>query len=182
MVRLFTAVRVPERFVPVIAELEAQLPSNGLKLVKPEIAHITLRFIGEVVEERVPQIVDALRSVRMHKFDALLKGMGAFPSPRRARVVWMGCEGEFVPLFKSVEDALCSTGMDREKKQYHPHITLARVKRLTEEDGTRLEEVIRRHKSTQFGGFEVNEFVLFESILRKEGPTYREIEAFTLEE
>jgi len=180
--RLFTAVRIPEHLVPVIAELEAQLPSNGLKLVRPEIAHITLRFIGEVAEEKVPPIVDALRSVRMHRFDALLRGMGAFPSPRRARVVWMGCEGEFASLFKKVEDALCSTGMNRERKQYHPHLTLARVKRLTREDGTRLEEVISRHKSTQFGGFEVGEFVLFESTLRKEGPTYQEIEAFTLEE
>lgn len=182
MARLFTAVRAPEYLVPVIAELEAQLPSNGLKLVRPEIAHITLKFIGEVAEKEVAPIVDALRSVRMHRFDALLKGMGAFPSPRRARVVWMGCEGEFTSLFKRVEDALCSMGIKKERKQYHPHLTLARVKRLTGEGCTRLEEVISRHKSTQFGGFEVGEFVLFESVLRKEGPIYQEIETFTLEE
>ncbi|MHC1593564.1 MAG: RNA 2',3'-cyclic phosphodiesterase [Methermicoccaceae archaeon] len=181
MPRLFTAVKLPESLTPVVAELEAQLPSTHLKLVRADIAHITLKFIGEVLEEELPRIVQALSGVRMGRFEATLKGVGAFPSAKKPRVVWMGCEGEFAPLFEQVENALFSVGVKRETRQFHAHLTLARVKRLTGEDAALLESLIERHESTHFGEFGVNEFVLVQSTLTPEGPIYRELERFPLE-
>ncbi|MHC1588541.1 MAG: RNA 2',3'-cyclic phosphodiesterase [Methermicoccaceae archaeon] len=181
MVRLFTAVKIPERLTPVIAELEDELPSAHLKLVRANIAHITLKFMGEVPEGDVLKVREVLRGVHVHGFKAALRGMGAFPSVRRARVVWVGCEGEFAPLFEAVEDALLPLGFEREKRRFHAHLTLARIKHLTREEVAAIEGIIKRHTCTTFGTFDVNEFVLFQSTLTPAGPIYRELESFPLE-
>ena len=106
---------------------------DGIRWTKPENVHLTLKFLGEVHDEALESICGALkRACSGHApFDARLEGVGAFPSPRRARVVWAGVgEGseEISALAASVESALEPVGFRREGHRYVPHATLGRAR------------------------------------------------------
>ena len=81
-----------------IRRLQGQIAIEGLRLVRPELVHVTLKFLGDQSEERVEEIIEALAKIRVKPFPARIKGMGAFPG-RSIRVVWLGLEGSFLELY-----------------------------------------------------------------------------------
>ena len=131
--RLFLAINLPPSTVEAIDRavdpLRAAAPA--LRWVPPERWHLTVRFIGERVATAVAEIGGALdMAIRGHAVAPLaIGGVGAFPSFRRARVVWMGIapDPRLELLHHDIESACVALGMEAEGRPFRPHLTLARV-------------------------------------------------------
>jgi len=129
--------------------------------------HITLKFFGETdknssIEEKMKEIEKEFPS-----FNVSLKGIGAFPSPKRAKILWVGVEegkNNMVELFSTIENKASNLGFEKEMRKFHPHITFARVKK----GKYRLPENI----DFSFDSFPVHEVTLFKSTLTPKGPIY----------
>lgn len=171
--RAFVAVEISEPVRQQIRELLSRLQQAKVRWVKPEQMHLTLAFLGEVSEQFIGAAGDRLNAAvcAQRVFSCRLAGLGAFPSPARARVVWIGMdEGkeELKRLQAAVVQELSKLGYTPEKRPFSPHLTLGRL---------RFPQDLRSLCQTEFGSelFEVGKVVLFQSILRPEGPEYRRL-------
>lgn len=183
--RLFLAVELPP---PVVDALDTAIAP--LRAEAPEIAwspaakwHLTMKFLGDVVEERVPEIGAMAEFVaRVHRpFAMQLHGIGAFPNFRRARVVWIGVEQEprLELLHHDLELAAEAEGFDVEGRAFRPHVTLARVQEPLELEVAR--RVARAARRIDFAAsVAVSEISLFESTLAPAGARYRRLHAAAL--
>ena len=132
--RVFVAVFPPPGVQEALVQAARALPTDAFRLTAPERVHLTLKFLGEVPPEALPRATSALERVGQHggPFDATVSGFGAFPSARRARILWAGIgQGaeELVTLARAVEDLLEPEGFAREDKPFVPHLTLGRARR-----------------------------------------------------
>lgn len=133
--RLFIAINIPGEMRDEIWKSAAPLRARGsaVRWVAPEAMHLTLKFLGEVPADRERTVGDALASAAagVTPFDLQLRGFGAFPNTRVAKVIWLGCE---VPatlrlLQRQVEEELGEVGFPRDTRRFHPHLTLGRLGR-----------------------------------------------------
>ncbi|TVQ13348.1 MAG: RNA 2',3'-cyclic phosphodiesterase [Balneolaceae bacterium] len=173
MIRLFTAVQLPDH----IREAIPIPDSSGIKTVSEENLHITLRYLGEIRRERVQELRNALRTVSFNPFAATAAGTGCFPNRRNPAVLWVGVEpaGQIEALFYRIEDALNPLGYGPEKRRFHPHITVARPRPRAKKAAI---DFLDQYSDFSAGEFAIDEFVLYESILRREGPEYRMVEVY----
>lgn len=148
--RLFVAVNFPARLRQKIVRLSRPLEEAGVpgQWTEADKVHLTLKFIGEVPAVDVEPISEALEEVAgsFRPFELRFGAIGAFPSPRRPRVVWLGVEQ--TPELRFVKDdlerRLAELGIAREQRPYQPHITLGRSPAEAEAgEFRRLEEVAR---------------------------------------
>ena len=107
---------------------ECDLP---VRWVDAEHYHVTLKFLGEVPEDRMEGVQDALDKVASTttQLDLAVEGFGAFPTIRRPQVIWVGIEPSpaLRCLKQDVEWALMSCGFERETRAFHPHLTIGRA-------------------------------------------------------
>lgn len=108
-------------------------PGDGVSWVKRENLHYTMRFLGEVGEDgaRRATAAAAEAAAQHGAFEAELGGLGAFPSPRHPRVIWIGLARGAEPLealARSLERSLEARGFEREKRPFKAHLTLGRVR------------------------------------------------------
>ena len=178
-VRCFVAVDLPAQMREEIGRLQSQIATEGLRLVRPELVHITLKFLGEVPEEEAEKVAEALRGVRVAPFAARVRGMGAFPG-KTIRVIWLGLEGNFEELYQDVEAALAPFGFEREARGFSPHVTLGRVGRPSAETNRKLAPKIAALSGVDLGIFTVDRFLLKKSTLTRGGPIYDDLAEFPL--
>ncbi|HLC46408.1 MAG TPA: RNA 2',3'-cyclic phosphodiesterase [Candidatus Nanoarchaeia archaeon] len=168
--RLFIAIDLPEEAQKALRAAQEQLPDDdnaGLSKVKE--FHLTVKFLGEVAEERAEEIKNALTEVIPLSLNASLGKIGVFPDKSAPRVVWVGIEPqkEIIELQRDIDSAL--TGLFPKEKDYSPHITLARVKTLkTAEELMLSAQKIKIADMT----FPIASFSLIKSTLTPEGPIY----------
>jgi 2'-5' RNA ligase len=183
-VRLFVAVELGEHVqasaARVVEELKRRTASSApharVTWVQPGHLHLTLKFIGEVDPSRGRQVAAALESpLAASAFALTVEGTGTFPPKRPPRVVWAGITAGIDSL-RSVErevssrlEQLISPADDRD---YHPHVTLGRVKNPA---GLRPVALLEGLTDVPFGVVQVAAVTLFESRLSSRGPTYTEI-------
>ncbi|HEU4563374.1 MAG TPA: RNA 2',3'-cyclic phosphodiesterase [Gemmatimonadaceae bacterium] len=133
--RLFIAVNLPleERRAMFAAAQPLRAAAPGASWVRAENLHVTIKFLGEVAEERVTELRTALsEAVAPHRAFALaLGGAGAFPNLRAPRVVWMGAapEPRLELVHHDIESACAALGYPVEGRPFRPHVTLGRVKK-----------------------------------------------------
>jgi 2'-5' RNA ligase len=152
---------------------------GDVRWVRPSNIHLTLKFLGDVPEESLGDIVATVASVceRHDEFAAEVTGFGAFPSGRRARILWAGVsEGSerLRSLAGDLEAALEPLGFDRERRAYRPHLTLGRARGrpvVLPGEGAPL---------TQPPGFRVGNLDLVRSVLREDGAVYEVLESLGL--
>jgi len=156
----------------------------GLNFTDPEGAHVTLKFLGDVDEGRLPELTVALdRAVdaaNVGPFRATFGGLGVFPSIEYITVVWFGVrEGgdELTRLHEAIETETTSLGFDPEDHEFTPHVTLARMDHAGAKG--RVQEIVRT-EDPDAGAMTVSEVRLTESTLTPEGPEYSTVEAFEL--
>ncbi len=178
-IRCFVAVELPSEMCEGIRVLQGQIAKEGLRLVRPELMHVTLKFLGDLPKERVEKIVESLDRIRVNPFPVRVKGIGAFPR-RSYRVVWLGLEGGFQELHKQVEDALGTIGIERDMRGFSPHITLGRVVRPSPQMDQKLAQDIATFSGIDLGGFEADRFFLKKSTLTRGGPIYDDLAMFLL--
>jgi 2'-5' RNA ligase len=179
--RLFVALELTEAVRAALRALVARLEPAGadLRWVRPDGMHLTLKFIGELPEAKLPAIREALARVRSARPVALeFRGLGYFPNERRPRVFWVGVEAsDNLPVLAAdVEAALEPLGVPRESRPFAPHLTLGRFKSPNRLE--RLQQEIARLPATEFGRVETAEFALFQSRLSPRGAEYTRLESF----
>jgi 2'-5' RNA ligase len=137
-IRAFIAIELPgkigDQLRSIKQSLANRITSGDVRWVKTANIHLTLRFLGNVREDTVANLGKGLDAVTENQspFSLELNGLGCFPNPRRPRVVWVGLSGDtdrLSDLNKSVESMLESMGWEGERRKYHPHLTLGRVKK-----------------------------------------------------
>jgi 2'-5' RNA ligase len=150
------------------------------KWARVEGLHVTLKFLGEVRDEKLSGIKAALAGVKSAKFEVAFAGIGFFPNPKSPRVFWAGVKAgaELPQLAKSVDDALRPIGFQPEDKPYHPHLTLARAR---DKELRALTPLLEREAAPQFGTMTSREFFLFQSQTGRGGSKYTKLETFRLE-
>ena len=154
---------------------------DGVAWVAPENLHLTLKFLGGVDVARLALVRDALDSaVRgCPAFDFGVAGLGAFPTPTRARVIWAGAgQGgpELQALAGRVDRALAAVGFAPEERAFSPHVTLGRMRDPRRND--RLADLLDR--SETFGRIRVDRLSLMRSDLSPHGARYSELSAHLL--
>ena len=176
MKRLFAAVKIspgPD-FLERFDELQGSLSFEKIKWVEKHNIHVTLKFFGETEESRLPQISAVLASVAgaTGRFAFSLKGLGIFGSKYDPRVIWCGIEpyDVLLELMKTLHWELKVIGYEPDHQNLVPHLTLGRIKFL--KDKPFFQETIDEFKDLHSGLITIEELILFESILRREGPDY----------
>jgi 2'-5' RNA ligase len=150
--RLFVACELPGEAKEALAAVQRLLQehgADGLRWVRPEGIHLTLKFLGQAPARRLEAIERALAGAVQEpfKFSVELGRLGSFGGSTGLRVVWVGLEGELEALSglaARVERALEPLGFPRERRPFAAHLTLARVKEsASPQDRRRLFELVR---------------------------------------
>ncbi len=125
--RLFIAVEASEEVKDYLKEIQNKIKKAGIRLTKG--FHLTLRFVGEVPDEKVDHLKKSLSDMRYEPFKAKLNGMGYFPEEGKLRVAWVGLhpEDKIKELHEKVDDAVAKIGFQRDTR-FKSHITVAKVK------------------------------------------------------
>ena len=178
-IRSFIAVEIPEKVRSEITRMLSKFSQEdtGARWVKHDNLHITLLFLGEVTPDFIKQVVNELETIaRTQKnFEMSFKNIGAFPSQRSPRIIWIGVErgeAEIIDLQSKIELSFTKIGYKPEQRKFHPHLTIGRVK--FKFDNPKVFEV--GYKSEIFP---VKSVVLFKSTLAPQGPIYEKINEFT---
>jgi 2'-5' RNA ligase len=170
--RLFVAVELPEAVKDQLVKLRADI--RGASWVKPTGYHLTLRFLGDGIEaEQLETIKDALADVRGQPHCKRLTGVGRFPPNAKcaARVLWVGVSAPALnALYRQVESAITGAGFEPEDRDFHPHITLARLKSFKPEP--KVDRFLEQHQRFSTPEIPVTEFILFSSQLTPQGSIY----------
>jgi 2'-5' RNA ligase len=176
--RTFIGVDVGDDIRTRAAALQADLAGSGadVKWVEPPNLHVTLLFLGEVDDR---ELVDVCRAVtaaarRESPFPLRVAGVGAFPTPRRPKILWGGVTDgadNLARLHAAIEAPLLDAGTyRREDRAYTPHLTLGRAK--SDEDGNLLAPLLPKLLAWDGGQTMIDEVLVYSSELRRDGPEY----------
>ncbi|MFP4654585.1 MAG: RNA 2',3'-cyclic phosphodiesterase [Methanohalobium sp.] len=172
MVRTFISVDLPQEYHENISEIQSRLKNFNVKLLKPEFVHITLKFLGEIDDDKVQKISNSLDKIDCEPFNATIAKVGVFPKPKYPKVVWLGVEGDFKTLHKNVESLLKGFNFGEDNRKFSAHATIARVKRLPKKEKDLFLETLDEIKDIELGSMWVDTVKLKKSTLTHEGPIY----------
>jgi 2'-5' RNA ligase len=180
-VRAFFAVALPEEAREAAAQLAGRLRGSergeGVRWVRPEGYHLTLRFLGNVAREAIGEIAERVTEqvAPLAPFAIHLAGALVFPSPRSPRVIALAVEPEatLVSLAEWVERGVVAAGLPAERRRFRAHLTLGRVR-------NRRFPSVGGEAAIDCPAFPVGEIVLFQSDLRRTGAVYTPLERIAL--
>jgi 2'-5' RNA ligase len=180
-VRSFFAVALSEEARGAAAELAGRLRGSargeGVRWVRPEGYHLTLRFLGNVARESIAELAEQVTAqvAPLAPFEVHLGAARIFPSPRQPRVVAVAVEPEapLASLAERVEHGVVVAGLPAERRRFRAHLTLGRVRnrRFPSVDGA---------AAIGSPAFPVEEIVLFQSDLHRTGAVYTALERIAL--
>ncbi len=172
MPRLFVGLDVPASLRQRLHGLA--VPHEGVRWVSEHQYHLTLRFIGPVQETQADLIQERLGALQAPSCRLRVRGLGVFPHPSRPRVLWAGVEADerLHVLQEAVEAAMVAAGLPAETRPFHPHITLARLKRP---DAAWVRQYLARQGDFDGGAFTAQHVTLYCSTLERQGATYTPI-------
>jgi 2'-5' RNA ligase len=188
-IRSFVAIKLSAELVAAIRDVQRQLerriPLGAVRWSKPEQLHLTLKFLGNVVPDRLAQLEEALKPCAdgLRPLRLTLVGAGCFPSPANPRVLWVGLGGDVAQLKElqqRVDTAASGFGDHEERREFHPHLTLGRLAARDQRSGP---EVGRQVQALNLGTLEewmADHFFLVQSELAPSGARYSDLAAFAL--
>ncbi|HVO85314.1 MAG TPA: RNA 2',3'-cyclic phosphodiesterase [Syntrophobacteria bacterium] len=181
MIRSFIAIELPDEIRRALGGVQGQLKRDlvGVRWVHPGSVHLTLKFLGEIHPEQVQPIAAAAKGVVQDEppLNLGVSGLGAFPNPRRPRVIWVGLQGDVERLGglqARLEEALEPLGFPAEHRPFRPHLTLGRVK-----DPRRPPDLTRALADVTVpicNSFDVHEILVYKSDLRPNGAIYTKLQ------
>lgn len=184
--RLFFAIELSGPLRAEVRRLQSLLRTAGadVRWVRPESAHFTLQFLGEVGNDEIQPIDGAARSAAARSGPARVQiaALGTFPSSHNPRVVWIGVRGRLEPLAllqQQLGEGLAELGFEPDRRAFRPHVTLGRVR-----GGRglwRLRDLLEQHRDTRLGSLNVRRFVLLQSRLSPSGARYEPVASYPLE-
>ena len=176
-VALSISAEVREKLAALLVELNRADPK--VRWIEPANLHLTLKFIGQVADEKLPSVKDVLQSaLASSPISFEIRGLGFFPNQRRPAVVWAGVQAppELAALADCVDRSLEGCDVPRETRPFAPHLTLARFKdsRLSAPLRARIEQ----SREESFGSQVSHEFDLMESKTKSAGAEYTTLHSF----
>lgn len=188
-IRAFVALSLPVGAIDKVAVLQRELreASQGVGArvawVPPPNMHATLKFLGEIPAESAyalrDELGERLAARRSWKLD--VRGVGVFPSSERPRVLWIGLHDEEEQLRRLAADVdawLNELGFAPERRPFHPHLTLGRIKQGATKSGS--EQFWAEWKERQVAHCSPTEVVLYRSVLQQQGVEYSALARFEL--
>ena len=185
--RLFVAADVPDTAREALAAEQKRLASaiggsaGSLRWVKPDHSHLTLVFLGDVGDSRVPAVANAIgRGVDAPPFDIVFDGVGAFPLRGAPRVLWIGVGEGAAPLTALQQELvrrLTALDLRLEDRAFRPHLTLARWRESRPADRQR---ALAHAHNTAIARARVAGATLYQSRLSSSGPSYTAVARATL--
>ena len=177
-IRTFIAVDVAPKVRTSAGRLISRLEASGAPYnwLNSEHLHVTLNFLGDVPEYDIPEVCKRVRKAveSVPGFSLEIAGLGCFPKPDRPRIIWMGVEDgtdALVALNESLTEELLQMGFPRDRHDYHPHLTLGRLRRGGNWNQA-LVDGLNKHADYPAGGCYVDQVVVYSSYLDRTGPTY----------
>jgi 2'-5' RNA ligase len=178
--RCFIALEIPEEIqesLVKVINLAQLIPANGFRPVRSGMVHVTLKFLGDTPQSKIPEIKELLSRIAVTQtiFQLQIKGLGAFASWDHPRTVWAGLAypPELRDLTAQINKRIESLVFPIDNRPFSPHLTLARVSEGA--DFRRVKqciEVLRQNSNMVFGNITVSRLVLFKSALQRGGSIY----------
>lgn len=180
--RLFIAIDISDEMraaIDVYVKQLKEVRADGVRWEKVEKIHLTLKFLGDTAIEKIPEIESALAELAAGHdgFDLTIERTGLFPTPQKARVLWIGVRSNEAlnALHADIENRLSGLGLPKENRRFDPHLTIARIR-----DARQARPAIDQHLASDFKPIRsaVSEIVLYESKLLKSGSIYTAVNKF----
>ena len=186
MIRAFIAITPPATLQQTMAEVRQVFERLSLPWhwVTPDHIHLTLRFLGNVPDEAVPSLLQAMEQAAQGQpaFPVRARALGCFPHPARPRVLWVGLDDPSQALGRLNERlmaALTPLGFPPENRPFHPHLTLARAQNRV--PSSRLSPMLQTYQNRNFGEFLVTRLHLIQSHLQRSGALHTILRSVTLQ-
>jgi len=176
--RVFIAIDLPKEVKNYLFELQKELSGFGkINWVAKKNLHLTLKFLGDINEEKLGEVKESLKQIKISKFKIFLSDVGVFPKREFIRVVWAGLKPAEVimELQKKIDELLLDKFSSDQR--FQAHLTLGRVKFLKDKKGF-LDKI--DNINVKKIDFEVDCFKLVKSDLTKDGPKYTILESYDL--
>lgn len=179
--RTFIAVDFPKETLNKIHEIinyfKSQTPNKALKWVSTDNLHLTLKFLGEISPDNLSQVKNIITTSLCNQtaFDIGIEGLGMYPNACKPRVIWLGItnSGPLVAIHNKLDTALKAVDIQPERRDYSPHLTIARVRRKADSDIVRaIGETMSQFKVDSLGTIRIDKVCLYQSKLTPEGPIY----------
>ena len=176
MKRTFIAFQIQagSKIVECAGRLKDILQEESIKWVDTDRLHVTLSFLGDTQEERIPAICGMLEKyVPAYPSPGVqIRGMGVFRSMKDPRVIWLGMAPmpSLAELKEKMDRELAPMGFQAGDRPFRPHLTLGRIKRLKNRD--LLSGLLQEYRDHLFLEGSIRELIFYESILRPGGPVY----------
>ena len=160
-----------------------QTDSEEVRWVEPKNLHVTLKFLGDIPLNDLPQLIRAVTQCtrQIDSFDLTFQGFGAFPNKESPKTIWIACrEGsaELIQLAETMNEGLMSLGFPKELRRFSPHLTIGRIKKSVQ--GLSPMSIFDGQQDRLFGSCSVSEVQIFSSELTRQGPIYDELAAIPL--
>jgi len=184
--RLFTGLDLPGDVVANLEELLRRLkPTARIGWSPLANLHVTTKFIGEWPEDRLGELTTALAGLpERGAIPVRIRRVGFFPNPHSPRSFWCGIEAPgLAELAADTDSATAALGIERERRAFSPHLTLARITQAKTRDRVELQplrEAIAAMPTLEFGTFQTDRFFLYQSKLRPTGSVYTKLAEFPL--
>ncbi len=182
--RTFVAIKInPEQqLLNKIEALKRALADEQIKWVEKQNLHLTLKFLGEISEKQAFKVKDVLMHFArsQHSFSVLPEGIGYFKSRGIPKVLFVKIKNKKVlqQLANEMNDFFLPLEFEKESRPFNPHLTLARIKFLKNKNA--FYEAFRLYQDISLQPSIVSEIILYQSLLKTEGPVYRELGKFSL--
>ncbi len=180
--RTFVAVPIPDAVAVFLHQIQARLQSSEMNIrwVATKNIHLTLKFLGEIVPSRVAAIADQMDAVAeaVSAFSLVARGVGVFPNPRNARVLWVGLTGDLdrlIAIQAALESGLERIGFIRESRDFRAHLTIGRARQRI--DAPTIGAWLEPLKDAASDSFQVDRLTLYQSMLTPGGAEYTQLHA-----
>lgn len=176
MKRLFAAIKIhpSAKYIGIFNEISSSLRHERIKWVEPGNMHLTLKFFGETDESKIPAIRQAFESAvaQSKPFTLKIANTGIFGSRYDPKVIWFGIDKneELERLAQIFFSELAKYGWETDRQNFVPHLTVGRIKEL--KDKPLFQKIVGKYNTIEIQKENVTEIILYESILRREGPFY----------
>ena len=179
VMRIFIAVELPASIKAEVWAFQEALvhTSASIRWTRPESLHLTLKFLGEIEEARLSEIMNVVQRVAAshRQMTLCLTGIGVFPHLRNPRIFWVGLGGDiekYASLAEEIDLSLSEWGFPREERSYNPHLTIGRFKSPL---GASELMSQARHQPLPFLSFRVTEVTVMRSVLNPRAAVYSPI-------
>lgn len=177
MARLFVAVDLPPGHSAAFQKL--QDPDLQARWTPPDQYHVTLRFLGDVDEQRTEQLTSRLADIDLPSFQLGGEGLDVFPSKQRPHVLVAHVNEEpgLMALQEFVDDLAVEMGFAEDPKPFNPHVTLGRVKKAAPRE---VRAFLKKHADFSIDPFVATEYRLYESTLSPDGSAHTVLREYGL--